>query len=83
MSSMFYGASALTNLNLSNFNTSSVNSMAYMFYGTAALTSLTTTGWTINSTALNSTNVFSTSPNLVVTCNQPGTPGSFFGKTCH
>ena len=40
MSSMFYGCSALTSLNLSSFNTAKVGVMFHMFYGCSALTSL-------------------------------------------
>ena len=37
---MFYGCSALTTLDLSNFNTQNVEYMGYMFYGCSALTTL-------------------------------------------
>ncbi|MBO3092052.1 BspA family leucine-rich repeat surface protein [Schleiferilactobacillus harbinensis] len=40
MGNMFDGCSALTNLNVSNFDTSSVTYMGYMFSGCGALTSL-------------------------------------------
>ena len=37
---MFYGCSALTSLDLSTFDTSSVRTMYYMFQGCSSLTSL-------------------------------------------
>ena len=37
---MFHGCSALTSLNLQNFNTQKVTDMCQMFYGCSALTSL-------------------------------------------
>ena len=40
MSHMFYRCSALTSLDLSNFNTAKVRDMSHMFYGCSALTSL-------------------------------------------
>ena len=40
MSSMFYGCSGLTSLNVSNFNTSNVTKMNNMFYSCIGLTSL-------------------------------------------
>ena len=40
MTSMFYGCSGLTSLNLSNFNTSQVTNMTFMFYRCSGLTSL-------------------------------------------
>ena len=40
MTSMFYGCSGLTSLDLSNFNTSQVTNMTFMFYRCSGLTSL-------------------------------------------
>lgn len=40
MAMLFYGCSALTSLDLSNFDTSKVLALGYMFYGCSALTSL-------------------------------------------
>ena len=37
---MFYGCSALTSLNVSNFNTAKVTDMRCMFYGCSALTTI-------------------------------------------
>lgn len=50
MSSMFYGASSLTSLNLSSFDTSNVTHMDYMFYGASLLTSLDLTNWDTTNT---------------------------------
>ena len=49
MTYMFYGCSALTNLNASGWDTSSVTSMTYMFYGCSALTTIDVSGWDTSS----------------------------------
>ena len=45
MSSMFYGCSNLTSLNLTKFDTKNVSSMYFMFYGCSNLTSLNLTNF--------------------------------------
>ena len=45
MGNMFYGCSALTSLDLTNFNTANVEFMYYMFYGCSALKSLDLTNF--------------------------------------
>jgi surface protein len=49
MSGMFYNCSSLTELDLSNFNTSSVENMGHMFQGCTSLESLNLSGWTTKS----------------------------------
>jgi surface protein len=82
MQGMFDGASKLTTLNLTNFNTSLVTNMSRMFYGTAYLTSLNVNGWNLG-LAPTGVDIFTNKNNLlVVTCNQPVSPVTFFGLTC-
>ena len=45
MANMFFNCSALTTLNLSNFNTSNVTDMANMFFYCRQLNTLNVTGW--------------------------------------
>lgn len=45
MNSMFYGCSALTNLDVSGFKTDKVTNMSNMFYGCSALTKLDVSGF--------------------------------------
>ena len=40
MGQMFYGSSKITELDLSNFDTSSVTNMGQMFYGLSKITEL-------------------------------------------
>jgi surface protein len=88
MSYMFSGATALTTLDLSSFNTSRVTDMKEIFNGASGLTTLDTTGWDVMSvTDSTDWDVF-TVFNLV--CDDPdsggdGVPGtgSMFGVACN
>jgi len=48
MNAMFFGASGLTSLDLSDWDTSSVGDMAGMFFNASGLTSLDLSGWNIS-----------------------------------
>lgn len=43
--SMFYGCSALENIDVSNFNTSNVTNMSYMFYDCRKVKTLDVANW--------------------------------------
>jgi len=48
MSSMFYGCTSLTSINLSNFNTSKVTDMDHMFYNCSSLKSINLSNFNIS-----------------------------------
>ncbi|MDI6668168.1 BspA family leucine-rich repeat surface protein, partial [Leuconostoc falkenbergense] len=63
MQSMFYDASALTTLNLTDFKTTNVTTMSYMFYSAQALKTLNLANWDTASLTSN-TSMFANTSNL-------------------
>jgi surface protein len=78
MDAMFYGATAITSLDLSSFDTSSVTKMEDMFRSTPSLVSLNLTNWDTSSTPT-STN-WVTNMSGTIYCNDPDNGGiGFYG----
>ena len=65
MSAMFYNCSALTSLDLSNFNTEIVTYMSNMFYNCSALTTIFASDKFVTDKVTKSTDMFSGCKNLI------------------
>ena len=87
MSQMFSGASSLTSLDLSNFDTALVTTMDSMFQNTTNLTTLDATGWQdVTTNPTTGVDIFlGTNAGLMVICDQGGSPGmgDLFGEPCN
>lgn len=71
----------ITDLDLSNFETSKVTNVTYMFKNSSSLVNLNANGWDITNVTL-STDIFSgVDAGFQVVCDQGS--GDLFGETCN
>ena len=75
----------VAHLNLSGWNTSSVQDVTRMFEMSQNLISIDTSGWNISSVATSTDAFNGKNPSLQVYCNQGGSPGTgtFFTEICN